>query len=485
MIFCLSYRNGGTALLLTDGSVMMQECEVTLQTAQTPTRRWWKLVPDRNGSYIHGSWTQLADSHVARLAFASAVLADGRVIVCGGEYSDVSGSLALDRTNRCEIYDPVSNSWTEVAPPNKANTTTPWTLIGDAPCVVLPDGAFMLGSIDTRETAKLDPVTLTWTSLAPRPAASGGTSTEESWVLMPDDTVVLASALASPTTWSYNIATDRWQQGNDIPVGIIGPGHEIGGAVLRYDGTAFFLGGNEHTAVFSPSAGWTNGPDLPEMFGQKLGVLDGPCALLVNGNVLFGAGAEVLDEQESPPVTFSKPSWYFEFDGTSVFSTNTPPTSNCFTFDTRLLLLPTGEVMFTRDDDSSFYAYQSPATPDVKVLPVIKACPSTLTPGDTIEISGLLFNGWSQAVGYGDDAAAATNYPLVRVVSSRGKVRYCRTFDHTITLSGGQTRTSMGVATGDLVISTKVEIPPDIEPGDSELFVVANGVPSLPFPVSI
>jgi ribosomal protein L30E len=36
----------------------------------------------------------------------------------------------------------------------------------------------------------------------------------------------------------------------------------------------------------------------------------------------------------------------------------------------------------------------------------------------------------------------------------------------------------MGVATGNAIISTQVAIPGDIELGESELVVVANGIPS-------
>jgi hypothetical protein len=43
----------------------------------------------------------------------------------------------------------------------------------------------------------------------------------------------------------------------------------------------------------------------------------------------------------------------------------------------------------------------------------------------------------------------------------------------------------MGVATGAALVTTNVEIPADIELGDSSLFVVANGIPSQPFDVSI
>jgi len=30
---------------------------------------------------------------------------------CGGEYSDASGTVQLDWTNTCEIYDPVQDTW--------------------------------------------------------------------------------------------------------------------------------------------------------------------------------------------------------------------------------------------------------------------------------------------------------------------------------------------------------------------------------------
>jgi hypothetical protein len=43
----------------------------------------------------------------------------------------------------------------------------------------------------------------------------------------------------------------------------------------------------------------------------------------------------------------------------------------------------------------------------------------------------------------------------------------------------------MGVATGTAVITTNVEVPGDIDTGDSSLFVVANGIPSEAFDVAI
>ena len=73
----------GTALLLTDGTVMVQDA------AFTNPNHWWRLKPDSSGSYVNGTWTQLASlpSGYDPLYYASAVLPDGRLVIVGGEYN--------------------------------------------------------------------------------------------------------------------------------------------------------------------------------------------------------------------------------------------------------------------------------------------------------------------------------------------------------------------------------------------------------------
>ena len=479
---CLSWAGGGTAFLLTDGTVMMQEISSFWFGATLATRRWWKLTPDQSGSYSNGRWSRLADSNVARLYFASAVLADGRVVVCGGEYSDASGTFKQDWNNSCEIYDPVADTWASFVSPTKPGSPPAvWEEIGDASCTLLPDGTLLVGALDSANVAKLDPSTLTWTAMNPRPGV--GNSNEDSWVLMSDNTMATPSCQRPPTTWVYDISSDQWNRGNDLPVSIINAVEEIGAGLLRYDATAFFLGANEHTAIYAPTASpqWSNGGDLPLQDEQSLGIVDGPAALLVNGNILFGAAPT------NAAGDFLSPCYYFEFDGTMFNRTNDPPNNDCPTYPTRLLLLPDGDVMFCREGDSSFSAYHSDAAvPQDSFRPVIQTCPATFAPGTTIQVSGLQFNGLSQAVGYGDDSQTATNYPLVRIVNKQtNRVRYCRTFNHTTVDNNGNTIPSMGVATGAAVITTNVSIPWDIDNGDSSLYVVANGIPSEPFDVAI
>src|SRR5262249_19453458 len=99
-----------------------------------------------------------------------------------------------------------------------------------------------------------------------------------------------------------------------------------------------------------------------------------------------------------------------------------------------MLLLPTGDVVHLLQDETDYYAYTGYGSPQDEWRPAIQTCPTSIVPGSTIQISGTQFNGRSQAVGYGDDSSAATNYPLVRIKNrTSGHVRYCRTFNHTTT----------------------------------------------------
>jgi Kelch motif protein len=472
--FCWSKGLGGSLFLLTDGTVLMNE-----NGSGHASRRWWKLTPDNTGSYVNGSWSRVADAKVARLYYASAVLADGRLLVCGGEESNASGGFTTDETNRCEIYDPVADSWTDVTPP------AGWTTIGDAACSVLPDGRFLLGNALGKQTSIFDPVAGTWSADIPMTSPSA----EESWVLMPDNTVVTPSCVGHPASEKFIVATATWQAEGNLAVDIVeDASKEIGPGVLLPDGRAFFVGATGATALYTMGTPlntdlgtWTAGPTIPMVSDKTLGSKDGPGCLMVNGHVLFPA-APVNGKRDD----YLSPCSFFEFDGTDIVASTDPPNRDTSTGFGRMLLLPTGEIMWAREDDTGLYAFQYRDPPLDEWRPVITSCPAQIEPGSTIVIAGLQFNGLSQAVAYGDDYSAATNYPLVRIRNkATGHVRYCRTSNHTTTDGGGATVASMGVATGAAVIGTSVEIPADIETGDSELFVVANGIPSNPFDVTV
>jgi len=75
-----------TALLLTDGTVMVQDSGPGNGGG---TNHWWRLTPDAKGSYVNGTWSKLASmsSSYGPLYHTAAVLPDGRVLIEGGEYN--------------------------------------------------------------------------------------------------------------------------------------------------------------------------------------------------------------------------------------------------------------------------------------------------------------------------------------------------------------------------------------------------------------
>ena len=435
--------------LLTDGSVLVQGQGCS---------DWWKLTPSNTGSYINGTWTQVASlpAGYSPYATAGAVLADGRFLLSGGEYSNCGAQFTL--TNQSAIYDANKNTWTMVAPP------TGWYDIGDSPSVVLPDGKFLMGRKTNKDMAELDPVTLKWTALGS--TGKSDFDAEEGWTLMPDGTVLTYDVKHNPNSEIYDRSTQTWTTAGSTVANLQGPpqegcinyGHshvycppgETGPGILRPDGTVFATGAlhqgasTGHTAIYNPSTHkWTAGPDFPN--GDAAG--DSFAALLINGNVLVLGNFGTM----------------YEFNG----STMTPTTQGYGS----LIVLPNGQVLV-----AGIAVYTSTGTSQSAWAPKITSSPTTVTRGSTYKISGQQFNGLSQAAAFGDEFGTATNYPLVRITNvATGHVFYAKTHDHS----------TMGVATGTTTVFTHFDVPAKMETGASTLQVVANGIPSKKVTITV
>ncbi|SDO16992.1 Kelch motif-containing protein [Nakamurella panacisegetis] len=445
--------NASTMLLLTDGTVMCQS---------EGTRSWYRLTPDVNGSYLNGSWSTLADMANSRTYFASAVLADGRVVVSGGEYSDAGSD-----TNKGEIYDPLANSWSDIGNPG-------WAQVGDAAGCLLADGRLLIGSLSDSRTAIYDATTNTWSASGNMAARSN----EETWTLLPDGSILTVSCANHPNAERYIPSTGRWISAGRTPVELVQASSiEIGPALLLPDGRVFCVGATGHTALYTPSGDttgtgtWAAGPDFPtDSSGRLLKAKDAPGCLLPNGRVLCVAGPAADGADDWPT-----PTMFFEFDGTNLNRIADPPNANQVVYEGRMLLLPTGEVLYS-SGTNHICLYQPDPGPQTSWLPVVTSCPADLHPGGTYTLIGQQLNGLSQAVSYGDDAQMATNYPIVRLRnSSTGGMYYCRTAWHS----------TMGVATGSQSVSTQFTVPASVPTASYQLSVVANGIASAEISVSV
>ena len=494
-----------TCLLLTDGTVMCHEYG---------TNRWHRLKPDINGSYQNGSWdipgftvANMPNGNDASFGctnctyaptfFASAVLPDRRVVIIGGEY--IAG-FCPNPPNRCGVwtdigfmYDPVTNSWSaQISEPFGGGN------MGNAQSTILPNGTMLLADVlGSRDLASFNPNANPPTFTALNSTSKDDTNDEENWNILPNGKVLTVDSTIASSFEIYNPATNSWGTAGSTMVNLAdtGPGTlnttEVGPAVLRPDGTLIAFSGTNsgQNAVYNTATGmWAAtgaAGDFPLVPGQTYhyAVADGPASLLPNGNVLVMASPVTNLACGSPPPpppprcgVFNTPSHFFEFDGTNLTQVADSPNAPSFkSYQGRMLLLPTGEVLLT--------AYNQAATADVQLYsnggapqdawrPVITTAPSQVGEGNTYSISGTLFNGFSEGASYGDDAQSSTNYPLVRIRNhATGHVFYTRTHDHS--------RMGVEAVGSSEIITTQFDVPLGVESGPSDLIVVANGIPSL------
>ncbi len=140
------------------------------------------------------------------------------------------------------------------------------------------------------------------------------------------------------------------------------------------------------------------------------------------------------------------------------------------------MVLPTGQILLTDfSNDIEIFTPAGSGEGERGEGPRVVDVPTRLGRGKSYLLTGRGLNGVSQGAAYGDDAQAATNYPLVRITNSKtGHVFYSRTHDHS----------SMAVASDDLV-HTRFDVPANQERGRSTLEVVASGVASCPTTVIV
>ena len=523
---------GGTPFLLTDGRVLIQD---NCNGGNGFGTVWWTLTPDNTGSYTSSSvtWTQVATIPASfsygPLYYSSYVLANGNVVINGGEYNlgpnveTTLGAYFNPQTGNCsgcwiQSNPPTSGSgsWIQVNPP------TGWTSIGDGESAILQNGNYMIANCCTQQQAILDLANLTWlpTGANFRPPSNS----EAGWTLLPDGSVLTVdmSTRFNAVSTAYRYLSGTWYCAGTTASQIIdSPDYEMGPWVLLQNGTVFAIGGNGNTGIYTPPApgttppaggpcptiagntgAWTAGPTFPSICissippaapvsGQPCWAVDAPAALLTNGNVLSAAGPGPTPPATSCPGSgcYNAESTFFEYapgsPGTLNATANPPNAPNHPSYTTRLVMLPTGQVLQT-DNSNDVEVY----TPNGLNLPpsnnqsfnaayqptITSPYPLSITRGLTYTISGTLFNGMSQASAYGDDVTNGTNYPLIRVTNQgTGHIFYGHTHDHS----------SMGVAKTGTTVSTKFEIPAGAETGASNLQIVTNGIPSQNVVVTI
>lgn len=444
-------------MLLTDGSVLIAE--------DFHSAEWWILKPDANGNYSTGTFTKKANGPVQRLYYGHAVLADGRVLTTGGEY--INGSAVW--SNRCDIYDPTTNIWTNLTPP------AGWTRIGDPPHAVLEDGRFFLGNAIDNKTSFFNPATNTF-SPGPNKLDSGS---EEGWALMHDGTLINPMGVSSPNAEKYDPAQNKWIAAGTLPVPIFeASSREPGAGLSLYDGRVWESGGTGFSVIYNmPSApalpgSWTQGPTFPMIAGKQTGAKDGMVAILPNGKVMA-----VVSPVDGVAGNFLSPTYWFEYDPNTNLLTQvpSPAISNGPCYTARLVMLPNGQMMYTQGINTIFL-YTPDGGPQTSWRSAVSYSPKVLTPGSSVTVLGTQLNGLTQGANYGDEGVPATNYPVIRLRQQGGSnVYFCRTTNHS----------TMGIRPGSTVHWTTCAIPTTVPAGNYDMEVTANGVSSAGYSVKV
>jgi len=513
-----------TPLLLTDGRVMVQYRGGL--AAGHPWQDWYALTPGTKGCYslnsadcggagLVASWSPLASIFstipaYGPIAFASAVLPDGNVIVEGGE-SNLATANRIE-SNGGAYYNAAANTWTNVNPP------AGWANIGDAPATVLADGTFMLGNACGNnsgfgQTALFDEASKTWNSMAQPPQWTS----EASFTLLPNNSVVFV-----PTCWpgqpagdtcstlrsglnseAYNPSTGLWDTlGNTTErlysydsTGFIGANScfagdpyfgEQGPAALLPNGTYFATGGynvaknGDLTSVYNTGTErWESSPKLPSVTISgttiPLSAEDEGAVVLTDGNLLLATFAGRVDYEIASGTVY-----YLEWNGNSYCQVNNVPAG--IPGQSEMLTLPTGQILITDvswggTGDNNYFIYTPGGTTYPGIAPTLTSLSATtLVIGSTYTAAGTQFNGATQSSFFGDDFQNATNYPLVRITNNS---------THDVFYATTQNPSTMGVATENLVTTTSFTVPVGATVGASTIEVVANGIPSNSLSVTV
>ncbi len=286
----IQVREGHTATLLENGQVLL--VGGTGGQVATP-----ELFDPATGWSPAASTSQALDYHTA------ARLADGRVLVSGGSFfnSDVRRPLA-----KADVYDPATNTWTQTGSMRDMRERHTATLLADGRVLVVggngestPDGAEPSG-IGQLSAELYDPSTGTWSDAA----SMAEPRTDHAAALLADGRVfVIGGESSGGSAEVYDPSGDSWSSAAALTEEDVGFT-----ATLLSDGRVLVLGGVAQeqdeeqepedrfmVGIYDPSTDSWFMAAAPTDFDR-----DGHTATLLNDGRVLLAGGSGIAEVYSP-----------------------------------------------------------------------------------------------------------------------------------------------------------------------------------------
>ncbi|WP_438007430.1 kelch repeat-containing protein [Sorangium sp. So ce321] len=239
-----------TPTLLPDGTVLVIDTG-SLRT----TSRALRFDP------ATGVWSRVAPLLLRRRTQTATALADGRVLVVGGDRTSDGGG------DRVEIYDPVADTWTAAAPMSTRRERHTATLLPDGR--VLVAGGLGADSMVPATTELYSPASDTWT---PAASMSRKRAYHKATLLLDGRVLVIGGDREGPatTTEIYDPASDTW-----TPTGEMVEQRSPAGAALLPDGRVLVTGtvgstdGALAAEIYDPASGtWALAPALDVMISR-------------------------------------------------------------------------------------------------------------------------------------------------------------------------------------------------------------------------
>jgi hypothetical protein len=357
-----------------------------------------------------------------------------------------------------ELYDPAANLWTGISPADgTAGGTLPLLSSFDlgaelGPGLRLQDGRVLVIGAN-QHTALYAPATNTWSAgpdligtLNGRPAPFGADDAPAA--ILPNGHVLIAADAGPSSVKSKGNTTAGSTIITDIPsTALLQPGWSVQQTTLTNPLIIPF--NTVITSVDSPT---------------QIHISNPATATAIGLGITFGG-------------TFSNPTQLFDFNPQSgTISPATPVLPDPFldepAFVTRMLVLPTGQVLFS-DSSTQLWIYTPDGPPNPKLRPVVNQV--SYKGHGVFTVTGKQLNGQSAGSSYGDDVQTDENYPIVRLVNAFGKVSYARTTNWSTVDVGG----------GNMVETVNFTLNPALVAGNYSLIVSGAGISSFPMSVSV
>lgn len=224
-----------------------------------------------------GTWTNLAYMHTARNGHSATLLPNGKVLVAGGNTEiDIS-------TPKAEVYDPATDTWSEVGLMSSPRWRHAAILLPNGKVLVAGGGERSSSNFIVLATAEVyDPVTETWTNTASMSAARF----EHPSTLLPNGTILISGGYDNTnflsSTEFYDPMPGTWTNGAALRIA-----RDMPTETLLQSGEVLVTGGFgiSSTELYNPTlAVWTTNGSMASPRWEHT------ATLLASGKVLVAGG---------------------------------------------------------------------------------------------------------------------------------------------------------------------------------------------------